>query len=196
VKQETPTQRERLIAPLISGKRVLDIGSLGQSAEYCLWRFLAKYSASLTGVDLPDAEQTAREVLQIEVNGLRHKYDPRIIYGNMENLDLGETFDVAVAGDVIEHVSNQGLFLDNIRRHLKPAGQLILTTPNAKWPTVFLRPNATHVLWHDAFTLRQLLGRHGFTLETLRYYQGNKPQYPLWQRPLLIRQQIFAVAVR
>ena len=187
-------QREDLIVPLISGQRVLDIGSLGQSSVYCLWNVLNEHSASLTGVDLPDAEQTAREILKVTADGLRHKNDPRITYGNMETLDLGATFDVVTAGDVIEHVSNQGLFLDNIRRHLMPGRRLILTTPNAKWPKVLFRPNATHVLWHDAFTLRQLLERHGFRVETIRYYRGNKPHYPWWVRPLLLRQQIFVVA--
>jgi 2-polyprenyl-3-methyl-5-hydroxy-6-metoxy-1,4-benzoquinol methylase len=189
-------RREDWLVPLIAGLRVLDIGSVGQSSVYCLWGVLDAHSGSLTGVDLPDAAQTARDILKVAPAGLSHKDDPRIIYGNMETLDLGTTFDVAVAGDVIEHVSNQGLFLDNIRRHLVPEGRLILTTPNAKWPTVIFRPNATHVLWHDAFTLRQLLERHRFRLERLRYYQGNKPHYPWWVRPLLVRQQIFAVAQR
>lgn len=187
-------KREDWIVPLIAGKRVLDIGSLGQSAEYCLWEVLGQYGATVTGVDLPGAERTARDVLRIAPDGLRHKDDPRIVYGNMETLQLVEFYDVAVAGDVIEHVSNQGLFLDNIRRHLIPGGRLVLTTPNAKWPTVLLRPNVTHVLWHDAFTLRQLLERHGFALEVIRYYPGNKPAYPWWLRGLLARQQIFAVA--
>ena len=189
-------RREDWLLPLIQGKHVLDIGSLGQSAAYCLWDFLAKHSATLTGVDLPGAEQTARTLLRVAPEGLRHKNDHRIVYGNMETLDLGETYDVAVAGDVIEHVSNQGLFLDNIRRHLHPAGRLVLTTPNAKWLTVFLKPNLTHVLWHDTHTLRQLMERHGFSMETLRYYPGNKPDYPTLLRPLLARQQLFVVATR
>ncbi len=186
--------REDLIAPIIKGKRVLDIGSLGQSAVYCLWDCLAKHSLALTGVDLPNAAQTAQEILKVPQHGLHHQHDPRIRYGNMETLDLGERFEVAVAGDVIEHVSNQGLLLDNIRRHLVPEGRLIITTPNAKWPTVLLRPNVTHVLWHDIYTLRQLFERHEFKLEVCRFYRGNKPYYPWWQQPLLIRQQIFAVA--
>lgn len=187
-------QREDVIATLISGKRVLDIGSLGQSSEYCLWRVLERHTASLTGVDLPSADATARNLLHVDADGLRHKGDPRIVYGNMETLDLGQTFQVVVAGDVIEHVSNQGLFLDNIYRHLEPGGCLVLTTPNAKWPTVNFKPNLTHVLWHDVFTLRQLLERHGFTVDTIKFYRGNKPHYPFWLRPLLARQQILAIA--
>lgn len=187
-------QREALIAELVRGRRVLDVGSLGQSADYCLWNMIDREAASLTGIDLPDAEQTARELLQIPEAGLQHKHDPRIVFGNMETIDLGRRFEVVTAGDVIEHVSNPGRFLDNIRRHLENDGRLIITTPNAKWPTVLLKPNLTHVLWHDRYTLNQLLIRHGFELECLRYYLGNKPRYPWWQKPLLIRQHLFAVA--
>lgn len=187
-------RREDWMVALISGKRVLDIGSLGQSAEYCLWDVLARHAGSLTGIDLPGAADTALRVLKVAPSGLDHRQDPRIVFGNMESVDLGSRFDVAVAGDVIEHVSNPGLFLDNIRRHLVAGGILILTTPNAKWPTVALRPNATHVLWHDRMTLQQLLIRHGFRIETVRYYPGNKPRYAWWLLPLLWRQQIYMVA--
>jgi 2-polyprenyl-3-methyl-5-hydroxy-6-metoxy-1,4-benzoquinol methylase len=187
-------QRERLIAALIDGKKVLDVGSLGQSDIYCLWDTLAAHSAELMGVDLPNAAETSRDRLKVSPQGLEHESDPRIRQGNMETIELGECFEVVVAGDVIEHTSNQGRLLDNIHHHLYPGGRLIITTPNAKWPTVFLRPNPTHVLWHDAHTLRQLLERHDFVVETLRYYFGNKPHYPLWQRPLLVRQQLFVVA--
>jgi SAM-dependent methyltransferase len=117
-----------------------------------------------------------------------------IIRGDMESCDLGRRFEVVVAGDVIEHVSNQVLFLQNIHRHLTDDGILVLTTPNAKWPTVFLRPNETHTLWHDQFTLRHTLQRAGFVIHRLVYYPGNKPSYPWWIRPLLWRQQILVMA--
>lgn len=189
-------ERETLIAALVEGKSVLDIGSLGQSNEYCLWRILDRHAARLTGVDLPEAQQIAETLLQVESSGLEHGRDPRIILGNMESIDLGQLFEVVVAGDVIEHVSNPGMFLDNIRRHLEDGGRLVITTPNAKWPTVFLKPNLTHVLWHDRHTLEQLLTRHGFAIESMRYYVGNKPWYSWWKRLLLWRQQILVVARR
>ncbi len=187
-------KREDIILPLVRGKRVLDIGSVGQSDVYCLWDALAAESRSLIGVDLPGAEDTAQTLLGVDRSGLDHAADSRVVRANMETVDLGRSFDVVVAGDVIEHVSNQGLFLENIRSHLATGGRLVITTPNAKWPTVALRPNLTHVLWHDRFTLHQLLTRHGFRVERLLFYQGNKPRYPLWAYPLLLRQQILVIA--
>jgi 2-polyprenyl-3-methyl-5-hydroxy-6-metoxy-1,4-benzoquinol methylase len=187
-------RREDTIIPLVKGRRVLDIGSVGQSDEYCLWTVLSAHSESLIGVDLPDAADTAQAIIGVSPPGLSHRQDARIVQGNMETISLGAEFDVAVAGDVIEHVSNQGLFLDNIARHLVPGGRLIITTPNAKWPTVCLAPNPTHTLWHDRYTLTHLLERHGYLLEHLAYYRGNKARYPAWAIPLVSRQQIIAVA--
>lgn len=186
--------REQIIADLAKGKKVLDIGSLGQSDEYCLWNVLASHARELTGVDLPGAVEVATGPLGVSPEGLEHQSDPRIVIDNMETAELGEKYDLVTAGDVIEHVSNPGMFLDNIRRHLRDEGCLVITTPNAKWPTVFLKPNLTHVLWHDFYTLRQLLERHGFRVTYQRYYYGNKRHYVWWKRLLLARQQLFVVA--
>jgi len=185
--------RETKILELVKNKDVLDIGSLGQSDEYCLWDILSDSCRSLTGVDLPEAIQTTRKCFNVDI---AHQNDPRIICGNMETIDLQKTFDVVIAGDVIEHVSNQGLFLDNICRHLRDFGKLIITTPNAKWPTVFCKPNPTHTMWHDLYTLEIILQRHNLKIEFFCFYYGNKNHYPWWQIPLVFRQSIFVVAVK
>lgn len=39
-------------------------------------------------------------------------------------------FDVVIAADVIEHIKENGVFLKEIHRILKPEGELFLTTPN------------------------------------------------------------------
>jgi len=95
-------------------------------------------------------------------------FDVRVM--NVETMDLDETFDVVVAADLIEHLSNPGLFLERARRHLREQGLLCLVTPNA-WSAngVFkavagLRTavNPEHTCWYDPVTLRQVLERHGF----------------------------------
>lgn len=186
--------REQIILEIARGKKVLDVGSVGQSDIYCQWEELKKHASSLVGVDLPESVDTLTKEFDLSESGYSHAKDPNIVYGNMETVELGETFDVIVAGDVIEHTSNQGLFLDNIRRHLADDGQLVITTPNAKWPTVFLKPNVTHTLWHDIYTLKTLLTRHGFKINYWRYYFGNKPHYNWLLRLLLWRQSILLIA--
>ena len=42
----------------------------------------------------------------------------------------GRTFDVVFAGEIIEHIYDDGRFLDQIREILAPGGVLALTTPN------------------------------------------------------------------
>ena len=180
--------REAVIAARVRGKRILDVGSLGQTDAYRLWDVLDASAASLTGIDLPD------DALAALGGPAGAAPDPRILRGDMESHRFGERFEAIVAGDVIEHMSNPGRFLDNCRAHLEEGGLLILTTPNAKWPTVFLRPNPTHTLWHDRHTLHHLLDRHGFRVTDFRYYPGNKPHYPLPLRWLAWRQQLLVVA--
>ncbi len=184
--------REEIILSYLEGKDILDIGSIGQdmdffsrellnvkesgrSDKYYLWDRMKMKARSLTGIDTepPQAES--------------------IVQGNMETYDFKRQFDLVVAGDVLEHVDNQGLFLRNIHRHLREEGLLILTTPNAKWPTVMLKPNPTHTLWHDRYTLDEILSRCGFDMIRFLYYYGNKPYYNWVKRVLTLRQQMLVV---
>jgi 2-polyprenyl-3-methyl-5-hydroxy-6-metoxy-1,4-benzoquinol methylase len=168
-------KRESVIRKLAAEKDVLDIGSVGQTGAYNLWDNLKATAKTITGIDTQASD----------VDG--------IVLGDMEAYDFKRKFDIIVAGDVIEHVSNQGLFLDNIKRHLKDDGTLIITTPNAKWWTVFLRPNKTHTLWHDRHTLVRILETHGFVVERLIFYPGNKRTYFPLLLPLIFRQSLMVV---
>jgi 2-polyprenyl-3-methyl-5-hydroxy-6-metoxy-1,4-benzoquinol methylase len=182
--------REKIIKNLIQNKEVLDIGSVGQTDLYSLWDVYSNSSlVSLTGIDVEEAKETA-------ISKFKKKFfntDSRIIVGNMESFQFDKQFDVIVAGDVIEHVDNQGLFLSNIKKHLKANGKLIITTPNAKWPTVFLKPNETHSLWHDKYTLTNILTRNCFVVEKIIYYPGNKKRYPLFKKFLALNQAMIVI---
>jgi len=167
--------REKIIKGYIAGKDVLDIGGVGQTKDYNLWQEIRPYAKSLTGIDIESSQ------------------DKDIVVGNMESYSFNKKFDVVVAGDVLEHVDNQGLFLDNIRRHLKSDGVLILTTPNAKWPTVFMPTNITHTLWHDRATIKNILLKHGFEVASFRYYYGNKRYYNIFARLLVLRQAMLVI---
>jgi len=169
------SSRNDLILSYCRDKDVLDVGSTGQTSAYNLWTEIKRVAHTVMGIDVNPSQ------------------DPELVVGNMETYQFNKEFDVVVAGDILEHVLNQGLFLKNIIYHLKPNGNLILTTPNAKWPTVFLKPNPTHTLWHDKYTLSFLLKLAGFQIEVFGYYLGNKPRYPIWLRPLIWRQGIIAV---
>jgi len=50
---------------------------------------------------------------------------------------------VVVAGEVVEDLSDPGLLLDNVRKHLNVGGKLTTTTPNA-WTSHYFISVALH----------------------------------------------------
>jgi 2-polyprenyl-3-methyl-5-hydroxy-6-metoxy-1,4-benzoquinol methylase len=167
--------REKIIREYAAGKDVLDVGGVGQNVEYSLWQELKLCARSLTGIDIIPSS------------------DKDIVTGNMETYSFGRKFDVIILGDVIEHVDNQGLLLDNAKKHLRPDGVLIVTTPNAKWFSVLKKTNPTHFLWHEKSTLNAILQRHGFRMTCFKYYYGNKLKYFFALRPFIARQSMLAI---
>jgi SAM-dependent methyltransferase len=162
------------IRPFITGRDVLDVGcvehSLDRRNRERLWvhDFLRRFARSVVGIDIE-----SEEVKRLQAEG----YD--VYCGNAETFDLGRTYDVVFAGELIEHLANPGLFLERCRRHLGPEGLLILTTPNAfslycllkvlvRW-SIEPCTNAQHTCWYSPEVLRHLLGRCGFTVNETRY---------------------------
>lgn len=82
---------------------------------------LRRRAEAVVGLDLVESE-----VKRMQKAG----YDVRV--GNAETFELDCRFDVIVAGELVEHLSNPGLFLDRCREHLSEGGRLILTTPNPR----------------------------------------------------------------
>lgn len=84
--------------------------------------------------------------------------------------------DLIIAGEVIEHLSNAGHFLDMLHVSGVP---VILTTPNAfarRNEDYLLRGieyvNKEHTCWYSYHTLRVLVERHGFRITKWYWYDG------------------------
>ena len=96
--------------------RVLDIG--------CSGGLFAERSRAaghhVTGVDV------------VEIPSVRERTDRFVLADLEEGLpsEVGEGFDIVVAGDVIEHVSRPADALRHIRRVLRPGGEVLLSVPN------------------------------------------------------------------
>lgn len=89
-------------------------------------------------------------------------------------------FDLAVAGEIIEHIYDTDFFLEEIGRVLKPGGKLILSTPNVaslgrrfflllgRDPMIEISPNESdsvgHIRYFTQKKLVYLLKKHNFTL--------------------------------
>jgi 2-polyprenyl-3-methyl-5-hydroxy-6-metoxy-1,4-benzoquinol methylase len=85
------------------------------------------------------------------------------------SFDLGRSFDVVFAGELIEHLDDVRGFLTSARRHLREGGHLVLTTPNAFYVGNFVyrvgghaNVHAEHTCWYCEDTMRQVLSHNGF----------------------------------
>ncbi len=85
---------------------------------------IASESSELFGFDF---DQKGIDIL--ESKGYQNLFQADLEH--LENVNLDETFDVIIAGEMIEHLSNPGLFLRGIQRFMNPKTQLVITTINA-----------------------------------------------------------------
>lgn len=108
------------IIPKISGKNVLDLGCVRHDIEESvkddwLHGLIVNNAESVIGVDY----------LENEVNELANR-GYNVVCANVETMDLGNKYTLIVAGDLIEHLSNYGMFLERVYEHLEEGGNLYL----------------------------------------------------------------------
>ena len=122
------------------------------------------------------------------------KYEPYIIGELKKDNDItfikaevpplhkieNEMFDFVVTFQVIEHIKNDKLFLNEIKRVLKPGGKLIMTTPNilmsltrSPWHIREYTPAQMRDVVKSVFTNIELKGVFG-NKKIMQYYQKNK----------------------
>ena len=153
------------------GRDVLDIGCVMHNPEnykskYWVHKALKAVSDSLIGIDLYD-------------DGVKYlqKLGYSIETADAQNFDLGKQFDVIVAGDIMEHLANLSGFLESCKKHLRPNGVILVSTPNPWYWRYFIKAgllkefhfNPEHTLWLCPRTLRQLVNRHGLDVELVSY---------------------------
>ncbi|MFM7225424.1 MAG: class I SAM-dependent methyltransferase [Actinomycetota bacterium] len=166
------TERFERVRPFLGEQRVLDVGAgSGVGRPDWLHARVAAVATEAVGLELDPA---------LAARARSAGYDVRD--GNAETFALDRTFTVVWAGEIIEHLSSAGAFLDRARAHLEPGGLLVLTTPNAFAISNFVyrlggrpRVNAGHTCWYDETTLTQLLVRHGFAVTEVAYVGHRTP---------------------
>jgi len=189
--------RIQFITELVKGKDVIDVGGIkhtieSEKSEMWLHKKLVESANSVLGID----------ILEEDVQRAR-KLGYNFIYGNAERLDsyVDKKFDVCVAGELIEHLANPGLFLQSARNLLKEDGILIITTPNVFTLGNILRilkymfrnepkVNKEHKAWYCFVTIRQLLESAGFKVE---YISSMRPERePGWK--ILVKDKLYGNA--
>lgn len=138
--------RVRYILNICKGKRVLDIGGSGPMSQ------MLKEVANTTTVDRDNAD----------------------ICLNVEKDDLPQgKYDIIICGEILEHLSNAGMFLDKLHKYNLP---IILTVPNAFGNNSARigveNVNKEHVAWYSYHTLKVLVERHGFIVTEWYWYNG------------------------
>ena len=103
---------QEFISSLCAGKSVLDVGCVERSiaregTPTWLHKHICRTASRAVGLDL-----LAPEVAELNRRGYN------VICGDATSIDVGEHFDVVVAGEIIEHVGNPGALIQNLKRHL------------------------------------------------------------------------------
>ena len=176
-------RRDWLLGRVARGARVLDVGcGAGEFATA-----LREAGAVPVGVDV------AREALRRAA-----ERDPALdlrLWAHGEPLPAEDaSFDVAWAGEVLEHVVDLAPWLSEVRRVLRPGGELLVSTPHhgpgrllalalsRRRFAAHFEPRGDHVRFFSPATLRELLDDLGFDV--------------LEARPALRRTTILCRAVR
>ena len=161
------TRSEQILNQVV-GPNILDVGCAGHipkpGSPYWLHGRLREKFPVVTGIDV--------NVGNIEK--LTQMGYTNIHIASAEDFDLNTTFDTIVAGELIEHLSNPGLFFKQCKEHLKPHGRVVVTTPYAfallytlyaliKFPRTC--QNDEHAVWFCPKTLTELASRNGFRVE-------------------------------
>lgn len=169
-----PDESTALVASLVKeGDRVLDVGcGIGAIGE-----FVQKTrNAIVYGIEPnPDRALEAKTRGLIVTKGL---LSPELI------AELG-SFDSVILADVLEHLVDPGEMLQLLRTALKADGRLIISVPNAahwsvRWellrgrfeyqPTGLF--DSTHLRWFTRSSLKAILGRSGFQVESELFTSG------------------------
>ena len=179
------------ILKYIKNKKVLDLGCVEHSLTNMqnpnwLHGIIVKHAKSVLGVD----------ILQKEIDTLKHQ-GYNVVFAYVERMDLKDKFEVIVAGDIIEHASNPGTFMDRVFRHLTPDGMVLITTPNPVTVMRFIEllltgqvgANSEHTCWFTPQVISELARRNNLRVVNIAYvddtYQYYRTRSKLWW-PLLV----------
>lgn len=152
-------QRE-LLGKVKDGDKVLDVGAGVYGA--CQY-------AKENGIDIDaycvDQSYTARDIVEKMELGIKYELSDVLEIPFADN-----TFDVVIAGELIEHIENPQDLVDEIARVCKPGGWLTISTVDTKSENAKKKDYPEH-LWE--FTPRDLLEMFNKVGEAEHYYLGD-----------------------
>jgi hypothetical protein len=161
IPEATDVDRVAFLLARAAGKRVAEFGASGTMHEQLL-----TVAAAVYGVD----RTPSAHVVAFDLDDVRQAALPT-------PLDV----DLVICGEVLEHLSNPGWFLQRVRRQY-PGVPVLITVPNAftNVARAHLKQglenvNIDHCAWYSYITLRTLLGREGYAISEFHWYGGAGP---------------------
>ncbi len=180
------TSHRYMVELVGSNKTVLDVGC----ASGYLAKTLGAFGNTVTGVEYDPA--AAREA---------QAHTTRVLIADLDHTDLtellaGETFDVIVFGDVLEHLRDPLPPLRQARNLLKPGGYIVVSVPNVSHGDVRMSLllgrfpygnlgllDTTHLRFYTRSSLRELLADAGLVATEVRTTKA-----PLFETEIGVRQ--------
>jgi SAM-dependent methyltransferase len=177
-------ERAGLLAELVGGPglRVLDLG--------CRTGALTQHYAegnTVVGVDV-DRSALEQATARLGIDTVWADVEEELPFPD-------ESFDVVVAGELLEHLADTAAVVAHVRRVLRPGGRFVGSVPNAFRLKSRLRfaagrhpeTDATHLQLFTPSALASLLG--DFEDVELRFAVG---RYVRWHARLMARVQVFS----
>jgi hypothetical protein len=183
-------QRVDFIKQACEKKRVLHLGCTNFpytkdaiEKDMLLHFELGDIAAELYGFDFDDE---GLEILRS--SGSNHLFKADL--ENLDTVDLNDKFDVIIAGEIIEHLTNPGRFLTGIKRFMNAETKLIITTVNAYCAMRFLiyglrghggrnEPvHPDHVSYFSYNTIKVMIEKNGLEMREFYFYDLGKEHRP------------------
>lgn len=152
--------REAYILERCKGKVVLDIGASGRMHQR-----IVEVAKKCHGIDRPGTSDATGVVgIDLDVEPQELPFYPQV--------------EAVICGEVIEHLSNPGNFLESLASLYK-GKPIIITVPNAfsaagqrHMEDGIENVNVDHVSWYSWRTMKTLLDRFGYVIEEFHWYGG------------------------
>ena len=165
---ESVNRREFVISQC-KGKTIFDIGCAGTAGDFALFDKMSEVALNAFGVDKNNHGRPNVAEMNLD--------RPLNFPAKAWNTILPDV-ELVVAGEVIEHLSNPGQFLQWCHRSFQSA-DLLITVPNA-FSANAIRSiqkktevvNVDHVCWYSWRTLKTLVERFGYHVADFKWYNG------------------------
>ncbi|MCA6073422.1 class I SAM-dependent methyltransferase [Fulvivirga sedimenti] len=173
--KSTKSTRFDQVRHFFEGKDVLDIGCVvGFNKPDWMHGNIQKVARSVQGIDIDRGK-----IDKIREAGYN------VQFGDAQNFDLGKTFELVHAGELIEHLDNFNGFLTSAKKHMNADSRMLVTTPNALRVGNFiysmtggLKVNDEHTCWFCKTTLKTLFDRNGLEIVEMGYLKHETYSVP------------------